>query len=77
MILTHNLQCVSACGCTIKRLLYSSQDLRRLGVPQTLYCCLSLTYGQADTVKFVDKERFDKEQIGIKELFPVTKLPFT
>ena len=23
------------------------------------------------------KERFDKEQIGIKEPFPVTNLPFT
>ena len=25
------------------------------------------------TVKFGDKERFDKEQIGAKEPFPVTK----
>ena len=25
-----------------------------------------------DTVKLGDKERFDKEQIGIKEPFPVT-----
>ena len=29
------------------------------------------------TVKLGDKERFDKEQIGVKELFPVTNLPFT
>ena len=29
------------------------------------------------TVKLGNKERFDKEQIGIKELFPVTNLPFT
>ena len=29
------------------------------------------------TVKFGNKERFDKEQIGIKEPFPVTNLPFT
>ena len=29
------------------------------------------------TIKFGNKERFDKEQIGIKEPFPVTKLPFT
>ena len=29
------------------------------------------------TVKFGNKERFDKEQIGIKKPFPVTNLPFT
>ena len=29
------------------------------------------------TVKLDNKERFDKEQIGIKEPFPVTNLPFT
>ena len=29
------------------------------------------------TVKLGNKERFDKEQIGIKESFPVTNLPFT
>ena len=29
------------------------------------------------TVKLGNKERFDKEQIGIKEPFPVTHLPFT
>ena len=29
------------------------------------------------TVKLGNKERFDKEQIGIKEPFPVTNLPFT
>ena len=29
------------------------------------------------TVKLGNKERLDKEQIGIKELFPVTNLPFT
>ena len=28
------------------------------------------------TVKLGNKERFDKEQIGIKEPFPVTNLPF-
>ena len=27
------------------------------------------------TVKLCDKERFDKEQIGVKEPFPVTNLP--
>ena len=30
-----------------------------------------------DTVKLGNKERFDKELIGIKEPFPVTNLPFT
>ena len=29
------------------------------------------------TVKLGNKERFDKEQIGIKEPFPVTNLRFT
>ena len=31
----------------------------------------------ACTVKLENKELFDKEQIGIKEPFPVTNLPFT
>ena len=31
----------------------------------------------ASTVKLGNKEWFDKEQIGIKEPFPVTNLPFT
>ena len=30
-----------------------------------------------NTVKLGNKEWFDKEQIGIKEPFPVTNLPFT
>ena len=29
------------------------------------------------TVKLGDKEWFDKEQIGVKEPFPMTNLPFT
>ena len=29
----------------------------------------------ANTVKLGDKERFDKEKIGVKEPFPVTNLP--
>ena len=29
------------------------------------------------TVKLGNKGRYDKEQIGIKEPFPVTNLPFT
>ena len=31
----------------------------------------------SDTVKLGNKERFDKELIGIKEPFPMTNLPFT
>ena len=30
-----------------------------------------------DTVKLCDKERFNKEQIGVKEPFPVTNCKFT
>ena len=30
-----------------------------------------------NTVKFGDKKRSDKEQIGVKELFPVTNCQFT
>ena len=37
---------------------------------------LMLTILQS-TVKFCDKERFDKEQIGVKEPFPVTNCQFT
>jgi hypothetical protein len=29
------------------------------------------------TVKLGDKKRFDKEQIGVKEPFPMTKCQFT
>ena len=31
----------------------------------------------ACTVKLGDKERFDKEQIGVKEPLPMANLPFT
>ena len=34
-------------------------------------------FKKQNTVKLGNKERFDKEQIGIKEPFPVTNLPFT
>ena len=37
---------------------------------------LALTASKT-TVKLVNKERFDKEQIGIKKPFPVTNLLFT
>ena len=37
--------------------------------------CQTFTY--VYYVKLGNKERFDKEQIGIKEPFPVTNLPFT
>ena len=32
---------------------------------------------KTNTVKLGNKERFDMEQIGIKEPIPVTNLPFT
>ena len=32
---------------------------------------------EKSTVQLGNKERFDKELIGIKEPFPVTNLPFT
>ena len=36
------------------------------------------TYSQTTiSVKLGDEERFDKEQIGVKEPFPVTKCQFT
>ena len=35
-------------------------------------CCIPVC-----TVKLGNKKQFDKEQIGIKEPFPVTNLPFT
>ena len=38
---------------------------------------LHKTWSLCNTVKLGNKERFDKEQIGIKEPFPVTNLPFT
>ena len=41
------------------------------GVAYAFDMCLT------DTVKLDNKERFDKEQIGMKEPFPVTNLPFT
>ena len=31
----------------------------------------------SSTVKLGDKERFDKEQIGVKDPFPVTNFQFT
>ena len=36
-----------------------------------------LQFYQKDTVKLGVKERFDKEQISVKEPFPVTKCQFT
>ena len=47
------------------------------------YCTLDQTYHEAAKrdsllpVKLGNKEQFDKEQIGIKEPFPVTNLPLT
>jgi hypothetical protein len=39
--------------------------------------CKIINKWECNTVKLGNKERFDKEQIGIKEPFPVTNLPFT
>ena len=36
-----------------------------------------LSFENVSTVKLGNKERFDKEQISIKEPFPLTNLPFT
>ena len=43
----------------------------------TTVLSLGITEHFEDTVKLGIKELFDKEQIGIKEPFPVTNLPFT
>ena len=52
-----------------KKVLFVHIDLeeKRRGVQPTFH----------NTVKLGNKERFDKEQIGIKEPFPVTKCQFT
>ena len=34
-------------------------------------------FAQVNTVKLDDKERFDKEQVGVKGPFPLTSLQFT
>ena len=41
----------------------------------SLGCLLTLLL--SSTVKLGNKEQFDKEQVGIKEPFPVTNLSFT
>jgi hypothetical protein len=46
-------------------------------IVNTIWCSLHQNIKFLDTVKLGNKERFDKEQIGIKEPFPVTNLPFT
>ena len=38
---------------------------------------LELVDYKSITVEHGDKERFDKEQIGVKEPFPMTKCQFT
>ena len=52
------------------------------GVPRVTQGFTTLFIGETFavyilTVKLGNKERFDKEQIDIKEPFPVTNLPFT
>ena len=41
----------------------------------TLNTQLESLHKYCTTVKLGDKERFDKEQIGVKEPFPLTNLP--
>ena len=48
------------------KLIEVHQILINLYISYTLY-----------TVKLGDKERFDKEQIGVKEPFPMTNCQFT
>ena len=48
-----------------------------LGFDPTVRHFLTIFPACTTTVKLDDKERFDKEQIGVKEPFPVTNLPFT
>ena len=46
-------------------------------VGNTYQCYLKVGLIITATVKPGNKERFDKEQIGTKEPFPVTNLPFS
>ena len=45
-------------------------EIRVSSISEFTWKCPKITY----TVKLGDKERFDKEQIGVKEPFPVTNL---
>ena len=49
------------------------QGRRNQGARGEQACLMKCT----TTVKLGDKERFDKEQIGVKEPFPLTNLLFT
>ena len=40
-------------------------------------CSAKSAKNKDDTIKLADKERFDKEQIVVKETFPVTDCQFT
>ena len=48
-----------------------------LDLAHCMTAAMTLATPMVSTVKLGNKERFDKEQIGIKEPFPVTNLPFT
>ena len=50
---------------------------QNLSMKRTLWLETEIKLVFADTVKLSNKEWFDKEQIGIKEPFPVTNSPFT
>ena len=68
--------------------LFTALVLKRLatksGFNRLLFCLGKKTFKPTifwvpflNTVKLGDKERFDKEQIGVKEPFPVTNCQFT
>ena len=44
---------------------------------EAFICAIFLLEFLVCTVKLGDKERFDKEQIGVKEPFPVSNCQFT
>ena len=62
---------VNFCGLLRKLELYQSD------LPKKYYGQRYLLIKFASTVKLGDKERFDKEQIGVKEPFPVINCQFT
>ena len=64
---------------TYKKLWFSRDKtpiIAQVGTRNPIQCNVSYA-PHSSTVKFGDKERFDKEQIGAKEPFPVTNCQFT
>ena len=52
-------------------------ELGNIGTRRSSGIVYRVTTNLSGTVKLGDKELFDKEQIGVKEPFPMTNLPFT